>query len=271
MMEQFTKTTVDSAPSGKSGVPGESPGVSEESGPAAEHVESSATPEKDAEGSVPPAEGEGRDAGRPVRLTKSLAVLAVAAVVLLGAAVWHIGMVFLTLAPDSSVTQKYQKSINGYIYPEFGQGWQMFAPNPLAQNVAIGARVKTLGSDGTRHTWGWENLSYPHVQAMRHNLVPSHLDQNVLRRSWDFYTQTHNQKEKPTNGMRSELSTEYLTRLALQSFGRRWNGEQIVGIQLASRTVAVSPPKWKGQKAPDTTTYRILPWWPVEAKFYKEL
>jgi hypothetical protein len=115
------------------------------------------------------------------------------------------------------------------------------------------------------------NLSAPHLEAMKHNPLPSHLDQNVLRRSWDFYTETHDLKNKPTNGMRSALSAEYLTRLALQRFGRQWNGERVVKIQLASRTNAVSPPKWTGQKAPDTTEYRILPWWPVQEKFYKEL
>ncbi|MEW2510419.1 DUF5819 family protein [Streptomyces sp. NPDC046870] len=268
-MEQFTKTTGDSVPFRSSDTLVGPPRASE-AGPA-ECVESSASADTDVAGDALPTQAIGRNAVRRVPFTTSSAVLMATAAILLGAAAWHLGMVFLTLTPANSVTNRYQKSINDYIYPEFGQNWQMFAPNPLAQNVSIGARVQTLGRDNTRHTWDWENLSFRHLTAMRRNPIPSHLDQNVLRRSWDFYTETHDVKDKPTNGMRSALSTEYLTRLALQRFGRQWKGERIVRIQLASRTTAVAPPKWTGQKAPDTTAYRVLPWWTVEEKFYKEL
>ncbi|WEO97452.1 DUF5819 family protein [Streptomyces sp. FXJ1.172] len=270
-MEQFTKTTGDSTSPRSSDIRVGSPRASEAAGPAAGCVEPAVLPDAGATGDVATTGGIGRDTVTHVRSTRSLAVLTATAAVLLGAVLWHLCMVFLTLAPANSVTNRYQKAINGYIYPEFGQNWQMFAPNPLAQNVSVGARVQTLGRDGTRHTWSWENLSFPHLQAMKHNPVPSHLDQNVLRRSWDFYTESHDLKDKPTNGMRSELSAEYLTRIALQHFGHQWNGERIVRIQLASRTNAVAPPKWTGQKTPDTTAYRILPWWPVEEKFYEEL
>ncbi|TJZ97047.1 DUF5819 family protein [Actinacidiphila oryziradicis] len=196
--------------------------------------------------------------------TPSLVVQTATAVVLLGAVLWHLAMVFLTLSPASSVTNKYQQQINAYIYPEFGQNWQMFAPNPNAQNIAIGARVQTAGYDGTRHTSDWVNLSAPHLEAIRHDPLPSHLDQNVLRCAWEFYVSSHNQKEENTNGMRGSLSAEYLARIALQNFGREWNGERIVGVQLASRTNLVAPPKWTGQPASDNTDYRVLPWWPVK-------
>jgi hypothetical protein len=201
--------------------------------------------------------------------TPSLVVLTATAVVLLGAALWHLAMVFLTLSPASSVTNKYQQQINGYIYPEFEQNWKMFAPNPIAQNIAIGARVQTAGYDGARHTSEWVNLSAPHLEAIRHNPLPSHLDQNVLCRAWEYYVSSHNQKEENINGRRGALSAEYLARIALQHFGREWNGERIVGVQLASRTNSVAPPKWTGQPASDNTDYRVLPWWPVNEKLYK--
>ncbi|WP_225808126.1 DUF5819 family protein [Streptomyces spinosus] len=269
-MEKFMTETGDIAPPRSPDTPTLFPGAA---GPATRRPESgpSALLGAEAPGQASLADGIGGDAATRVRSTASLALLTVAAVVLLGAALWHLCMVFLTLSPASSVTNRYQQKINGYIYPEFGQNWQMFAPNPLAQNVSVGARVQTLGRHGARHTWDWENLSFSHLEAMKHNPVPSHLDQNVLRRSWDFYTETHDLKEKPTNGMRSALSTEYLERIALQRFGRQWHGERIIRVQLASRTTDVAPPKWTGKKAPDTTAYRILPWWPVEEKFYKEL
>ncbi|WP_314222942.1 DUF5819 family protein [Streptomyces zaehneri] len=268
-MEQFRKAVGDSAPPRSSDTPVSPTRAFDAAGPTTEHDEPSAPP--DADGNTLPAEEARGDTAPRVQLTVALAFLTLTAAVLLGAVVWHLGMVFLTLAPASSVTNRYQQAINGHIYPEFGQNWQMFAPNPLAQNASVGARVQTLGRDGTRHTWDWENLSFSHIEAMKHNPVPSHLDQNVLRRSWDFYIESHDLKDNPTNGMRSALSTEYLSRIALQHFGRQWNGERVVRIQLACRTNAIAPPEWTGQKAPDTTAYRVLPWWPVEEKFYKEL
>lgn len=268
-MEQFRKTTGDSAPPRSSDTLVGPAKAFETAGPTTECIEPSAL--RDADGNTLAAEETPGDTATRVQWTASLVALTVTFAVLIGAVLWHLGMVFLTLAPANSVTNRYQQGINGYIYPEFGQNWQMFAPNPLAQNVSVGARVQTLGRDGTRHTWDWENLSFSHIEAMKHNPVPSHLDQNVLRRSWDFYTESHDLKDKPTNGMRSALSTEYLTRIALQRFGRQWNGERIIRIQLASRTNAIAPPKWTGEKAPNTTAYRVLPWWPVKEKFYKEL
>lgn len=200
----------------------------------------------------------------------SLVVLLTISGVLAGAMLWHLGMVFLTLAPGNSVSSHYRKQINGYIYPELGQNWRLFAPNPLLWNEAIGARVQTTGKDGTRHTWEWVNLTTPHIEAVKHNPLPSHLDQDLLRGSWIFYTANHDRHNRPI-GMRGELSTKYVQRIALQSFGRKWNGEKIVAVQLASRTTAVAPPPWTAQRPSDNTDYQVVPWWPVADRDYREL
>jgi hypothetical protein len=205
------------------------------------------------------------------RLTGSLITLLATSVVLLSAVLWHFAMVFLTLAPASSVTHRYEKQINGYIYPDLGQNWQMFAPNPLQQNVAIGARVQTSGTGGVRHTWDWVNLSASHIDAMRHNPLPSHLDQNMLRRAWDFYADNHNHENGRPIGMRGALSTQYLQRIALQRFGQKWHGERVVAVQVASRVNAVAPPRWSAQKVPENTEYHVLPWWSVKNTDYREL
>lgn len=202
---------------------------------------------------------------------RSLVVLLGTSVVLLTAMLWHVGMVFLVLAPTNSVTQRHQKQIDDYIYPELGQNWQMFAPNPLQQNTAIGARVETAATDGTRRTWDWVNLSASHIEAMRHNPLPSHLDQNMLRRAWDFYVSNHNTKNGRPIGMRGTLSAEYLKRIALQRFGREWRGERITAVQVASRVNAVKPPRWSTQTVPDNTSYQVLPWWPVKDADYRKL
>lgn len=257
-MEQSTKTLGDVLPDTTGGAPKAvgSPGVRPRPGGKTDGA------------SEGPSSGT---SGATIRRSPlSLGVLLALSVVLLGATLWHLAMVFLTLAPASSVTDHYQKQINGYIYPEFSQNWQMFAPNPIRQNQAIGARVQTTGKDGRRHTWDWVNLSAPHVEAMKHNPLPSHLDQNVLRRAWSFYADNHNRQNRPT-GKLGELSTEYLQRLALQNFGRNWYGEKIVAVQLASRVNAVAPPRWTAQRPSDNTDYQVLPWWPVADKDYREL
>lgn len=272
IMEQSTKTSGDHPPRGSSDAhradEGPVGGFARTQAGEPSHV----PPVRGGEvGAASHAQLEEPDGTVGTRSTSSLVVLMAAAVVLICAVLWHLAMVFLTLAPASSVTHRYQRQINSYIYPEFGQNWQMFAPNPLAQNVAIGARVQTTGHDGARHISDWINLSASQIEAIRHNPVPSHLDQDMLRRAWDFYVGSHNLKDENTNGMRGTLSKEYLVRIALQQFGREWNGERIVRVQLASRTNLVDPPKWTKMKPSDNTDYRVLPWWPVRNAYYKEL
>lgn len=200
--------------------------------------------------------------------TPALAALSLTAVLLLGATAWHLFAVFLHVAPSNSMSQKYQKQVDPWIYPEFEQNWKLFAPNPLQQNVAVEARVMTLGADGTHHTHEWVGLTQQDVTGIRHNPAPGHVSQNLLRRAWDVYSGAHNDQGQSTNGQSGDLFQQYLKRIALQRLGRQWQGEQIIQVQLRSATSNVAPPSWSSERWSTAPTYQELQWWPVTDQDY---
>ncbi|QMU79772.1 hypothetical protein GXW83_32815 [Streptacidiphilus sp. PB12-B1b] len=193
----------------------------------------------------------------------ALAVLGTAAAVLLCATAWHLAAVFLSIAPANTLSTRYQHQIDGYVYPEFEQNWQLFAPNPLQENIAVEVRVQTLAPDGSSPQSGWINLTAQDIARVRDNPAPSHADQNLLRRAWDYYTSWHNQNTGASLGSGGPLSVEYLKRIALQRIGRDWRGEPIAEVQFRSATTPVVGPAWTGAPAKATTSYLTLPWWLV--------
>ncbi|MEU8773193.1 DUF5819 family protein [Streptomyces sp. NPDC048606] len=206
---------------------------------------------------APPAPGiAGLSAPYRVVAAFALAVVAVAACA-------HLALVFLHVAPSNTVSKRHADVIDGWIYPEFEQNWKLFAPNPLQQNIAVEVRAQVRGTDGKLVTEPWRDLSAEDGAAIRHSLLPSHTEQNELRRAWDFFTGSHDEENRP-NGERGELSEQYLRRIALNrltpSYG---DGERIVRIQLRSATRAVPAPAWSEEKTDTQTYFRELPWWNV--------
>ncbi|MFD9338384.1 DUF5819 family protein [Streptomyces sp. NPDC060028] len=194
----------------------------------------------------------------PYRIVVALALGAVAV-----AACWHLALVFLHVAPSNTVSKQHAQAVDGWIYPEFEQNWKLFAPNPLQQNIAVEVRAQVRGADGKLVTGDWRDLSAEDGAAIRHSLLPSHTEQNELRRAWDFFTGSHDEDNK-ANGERGTLSEEYLRRIALQRLAARQRaGDVIVRIQLRSATRAVAAPKWSDEKTDTQTYYRELPWWTV--------
>ncbi|GAA3818709.1 DUF5819 family protein [Streptomyces chiangmaiensis] len=188
----------------------------------------------------------------------ALAVVAVAACV-------HLGMVFLHVAPSNTVTKKHGKAIDAWIYPEFEQNWKLFAPNPLQQNIDVQVRAEVLTSDGSVRTTGWYDLSALDGAAIHGNLLPSHTQQNELRRAWDFYLASHDGENRPS-GLRGALSENYVRRLVVLRLGREHavrRGETLARVQVRSRTTNVPPPEWSGEQVSPTPVYRELPWWSV--------
>ncbi|MFI0779557.1 DUF5819 family protein [Streptomyces sp. NPDC021212] len=195
----------------------------------------------------------------------SLALLTVTAAVLLGAALWHLALVFLSIAPPSPVQRTYNHAIKGHVHPEFDQDWQLFAPQPLHANIRVEARVRTAEGSGVRRTGQWTSLTAQDIAGVRHSLLPSHADQNLLRRAWDFYRDTHNRREVPTDA-RGGLSAEYLKRIALSRLAHGTHGthgERIIALQMRGRAVPVPPPHWSARPPVRNTSHRTLPWWPV--------
>ncbi|MEU9955667.1 DUF5819 family protein [Streptomyces sp. NPDC050982] len=188
----------------------------------------------------------------------ALAVVAVAACV-------HVGMVFLHVAPSNTVTKQHGQAIDEWIYPEFEQNWKLFAPNPLQQNIAVQVRAEVRAADGDIRTTRWYDLSALDGAAIDGNLLPSHTQQNELRRAWDFFVATHDNANRP-NGLRGALSEKYLRRIVVLRLDREQaggRGAAVQQVQVRSRTTNVPPPKWSQEQVSDKPIVRELPWWPV--------
>ncbi|WP_037911482.1 DUF5819 family protein [Actinacidiphila yeochonensis] len=194
----------------------------------------------------------------PGRIVVALTVGAVAVGVL-----FHLGMVFLYVAPSNTLTKEHATAVNDYIYPEFEQNWKLFAPDPLQQNVHIEARAQVAAADGGQQTTGWVDLTAADVSAMRHNPLPSHVNQNELRRAWGYYTDTHNDQEQATAGQGSQLSADYLQRIVRDRFGSHLDGGTVVRVQVRCATTPVPQPSWVAGASATTTQFRVLPWWVV--------
>ncbi|WP_329219136.1 DUF5819 family protein [Streptomyces sp. NBC_01485] len=188
----------------------------------------------------------------------ALAVVAVAVCV-------HVGMVFLHVAPSNTVTKAHGKAIDEWIYPEFEQNWKLFAPNPLQQNIAVQVRAQVRTGDGGSRTTGWYDLSAQDGRAIDGNLLPSHTQQNELRRAWDFFTATHSNDNRSV-GIRGALSETYLRHivvLRMERGGAAGDGGVVERVQIRSQTTNVTPPKWSDEKVSMNPVYRELPWWSV--------
>ncbi|MFB7323222.1 DUF5819 family protein [Streptomyces sp. NPDC056190] len=190
-------------------------------------------------------------------------VLAVVAVVVCV----HLGMVFLHVTPSNTVNREHAEAVDGWIYPEFEQNWKLFAPNPLQQNVAVQVRAEVGTADGGTRTTGWYDLSAEDGRAIDGNLLPSHTQQNELRRAWDFYGAAHDADNRPV-GLRGTLAEQYLRRIAVLRLERgdaAGAGGVLERVQIRSRTSNVPPPPWSNEKATGKPAYRLLPWWTVPA------
>ncbi|MFF7330443.1 DUF5819 family protein [Streptomyces sp. NPDC008150] len=210
------------------------------------------------------AENWGRVASLPLpyRVGAALALAVVGVVTCV-----HLGMVFLHVAPSNTLTKQHGEAIEEWIYPEFEQNWKLFAPNPLQQNIAVEVRAQVRTPDGSTRTTGWYSLSAQDGRAIDGNLVPSHTQQNELRRAWDFFTATHDNDNRPV-GLRGALSEQYIRRIVVLRLGRddaAGSGGVVERVQIRSRTTNVQPPKWSAEKVPDSPVYRQLAWWSVPA------
>ncbi|MDN0200399.1 DUF5819 family protein [Streptomyces sp. S.PNR 29] len=188
----------------------------------------------------------------------ALAVVAIAVCV-------HLGMTFLHVAPVNTISKQHGKAIDEWIYPEFEQNWKLFAPNPLQQNIAVQVRAQVRTTDGGTRTTGWYDLSAQDGRAIDGNLLPSHSQQNELRRAWDFFLATHDGDNRPV-GLRGALAETYLRRIAVLRLDREdaaGPGGVVARVQVRSRTTNVPAPEWSGEKVSDRPVYRELSWWSV--------
>jgi hypothetical protein len=178
-------------------------------------------------------------------------------------ALFHLGMVFLHVAPSNTLSKQHATAVSDYVYPEFEQNWKLFAPDPVQQNNHVQARAEVRKPDGTTETTGWVDMTALDVASMRHNPLPSHSEQNELRRAWGYYTDTHDDQNRPTAGNGSDLSSTYLERILAERLGPRLNGGTVVRIQARTAVTAVARPPWSGESVDTAPQFRQLPWWTV--------
>ncbi len=199
------------------------------------------------------------------------------------AACFHLALVFLSVAPSNTMTKQHGQVVDDWVLPEFEQNWKLFAPNPLQQNIAVEARAEVRTASGGIETTGWYNISALDGAAIDSNPVPSHTQQNELRRAWDFFVSTHDNQNR-SSSMRGTLSEGYLRRIIVLRLHRLGVGEVPVPaqsggnaaadgtgkdkiverVQIRSMTTNVQPPVWSGTGPySDKPFYRTLSWWTV--------
>jgi Family of unknown function (DUF5819) len=193
-------------------------------------------------------------------LTARIVVAVTLGAVTVGA-LFHLGMVFLHVAPSNTLSKEHAAAVSDYIFPEFEQNWKLFAPDPLQQNIHVEARADIRAPGGADRTTGWVDMTGADITAMRHDPLPSHTQQNELRRAWGFYSDTHDAQEQPTGGDSSDLSRTYLQRILVQRFGPVLNGGAVVRVQARVATTPVPQPKWIAGPSSSSTQFRVLPWW----------
>ncbi|MEU2239721.1 DUF5819 family protein [Streptomyces sp. NPDC018338] len=197
----------------------------------------------------------------------SLPYQVVAAVALAVAGVFvcvHLAMVFLHVAPSNTLTKRHGQAVDDWIYPEFEQNWKLFAPNPLQQNVSVEVRAEVVTAGDGRRTTDWIDLTAQDAEAIRHNPLPSHTQQNELRRAVDFYLNSHSDDGTP-NGTRGQLSEDYMRRIAMLRLDglASLDGADVRRVQLRAVTRPVPAPRWSTEKNDHTASYRDFPWWRV--------
>ncbi|MFF7854526.1 DUF5819 family protein [Streptomyces sp. NPDC007904] len=268
---------VPGTPSTRAGVPGDGPPAPPAAGPpasafdatspaaAASHAPGApAGPPVPADPPVPGPPPDSRTGVAALSLRYQIGAALALAVVAVGVCV-HLGMTFLHVAPANTISKEHGEAIGDWIYPEFEQNWKLFAPNPLQQNIAVQVRAEIRAADGGARTTGWYDLSAQDGRAIDGNLLPSHTQQNELRRAWDFFLATHDDDNRPV-GMRGALSETYLRRIMVLRLDRAdaaGPDGTVARVQVRSRTTNVPPPEWSREQVSTTPAYRTLPWWPV--------
>ncbi|MDV5149569.1 DUF5819 family protein [Streptomyces sp. SBC-4] len=175
----------------------------------------------------------------------------------------HVVMVFLHVAPSNPVSKQYSPLINGWVYPLFEQNWRLFAPDPDSFNRKVLARTAHTDSNGSVRVSPWFDLAAVDNSAVKHSAFPSHTAQNLLRRAWSSYVDTHG-KSDTARSERAVMLQKYLSNIAADRLAAHNDGGTFEFIQLRVITLPIAAPGTAaGDRPPVPTEDRLLPWWKV--------
>jgi Family of unknown function (DUF5819) len=198
---------------------------------------------------------------RPAQL-----VVACGVAVCVTAAFVHVLMVFLYVAPANTISTQYSQQINAWVDPYFDQNWRLFAPDPQSVDQRISARTAKAGPHGGLQTSGWVDLTAIDEAAVRHAAFPSHTAQNMLRRAWAAYLDSHENTDQSASSQ-AQMFQEYLRNIAAQrvaAYGQR--GFDLIQLRVVTTPIAPSSSRNTGSGAPAaTSSVRYLPWWKVQS------
>ncbi|MFE9428298.1 DUF5819 family protein [Kitasatospora sp. NPDC006697] len=172
-------------------------------------------------------------------------------------------MVFLYVAPSNQISQRYSKQINAWIYPLFEQNWRLFAPDPESLSRQISVRTESTSADGTRQVSDWLDLTALDDADVKHNVFPSHTTQNMLRRAWTSYLETHGGDDR-SHSARALMFQQYLRNIAAQRVSaHRHDAFQAIQLRVITRPIAAPTPPHGPPAAKAAVDTRYLPWWKV--------
>lgn len=180
----------------------------------------------------------------------------------LAVTVVHVFLVFLHVAPVNTVSKRYSPLINAWVYPFFEQNWRLFAPDPDSVNRQILARTAHTGPDGSVQVSSWFDLTAVDTAAVEHQVFPSHTAQNMLRRSWAGYVDSHGGDDK-AHTERALMMQKYLTDIAADRVAARRGGSfDFIQLRVVALRIAAPGPA-AGDRPPTPVENRLLPWWKV--------
>jgi hypothetical protein len=216
-------------------------------------------------GQVPAASPDGHDRLAALPLPLRVATRAAAAL-LVAVSLLHVLFLFLHVAPANPISQRYARQIQGWVYPFFEQNWRLFAPEPESSVPQISARTVRTSTRGSQQVSGWFDLTAVDNAGVRHDPFPSHTTQNMLRRAWAGYLDSHGNSDVSYTD-RAVMWQEYLRNIAVDRVSAARTAA-IDGIQLRVRTSPVAGYDAAGhilRVPPSAVTTRNLPWWKVTA------
>ncbi|OQD53065.1 hypothetical protein BM536_034245 [Streptomyces phaeoluteigriseus] len=200
--------------------------------------------------------------GPPKGVRALRAGLCTAVLLCLTASVVHVLLVFLHVAPANPVSKRYSPMINTWVYPYFEQNWRLFAPDPESVNRQILARTAHTRSDGSVRVSPWFDLTAVDTAAVVHQPFPSHTAQNMLRRAWAGYVDSHGGEDKARTE-RAVMMRKYLGNIAADRVAAHGGGS-FDFVQLRVATLPITAPDVaEGNRRPTPVENRLLPWWKV--------